>query len=88
MTTITLELPDDIAKRAGEEGLLAPERFRELLEEALTRGPWRHDDGLGNPARDETKASARRRPCAQLANSARLHDELIRSGDTGDWESA
>ncbi|MDR1646813.1 MAG: hypothetical protein LBR88_02105 [Zoogloeaceae bacterium] len=37
MTTITLELPDDVAERAREKGLLDPERFRELLEQALSR---------------------------------------------------
>ena len=34
MTTITLELPDDVAERAREEGLLTAQGLRELLEEA------------------------------------------------------
>jgi hypothetical protein len=96
MTTITFELPDEVAERARAEGLLDPERFRELLEQALTHAAnasepgeaGRHGGGLDNPAPDETKAFDRRRPCARLANSARLHDGLICSGDTGDWESA
>lgn len=62
MTTITVELPDDLAARAKREGLLTPLRLQALLEQALadmeaaspaqqailarTRGLWRHGDGL------------------------------------------
>jgi hypothetical protein len=34
MTTVTFELPDDIAEQARREGLLTAEILRELLEEA------------------------------------------------------
>ena len=34
MTTITLELPDDVVERAREEGLLTAQGLCELLEEA------------------------------------------------------
>ncbi|MDR0672541.1 MAG: hypothetical protein LBF93_02510 [Zoogloeaceae bacterium] len=36
MTTITLELPDDVAERAREEGLLDPGRIQDLLEQSLS----------------------------------------------------
>ena len=39
MTTITLELPDDVAERARQEGLLDPGRIRNLLEQALAAPP-------------------------------------------------
>jgi predicted anti-sigma-YlaC factor YlaD len=34
MTTITFDLPEDIAEQARHEGLLTAEALRELLEEA------------------------------------------------------
>ncbi|MDR1646900.1 MAG: hypothetical protein LBR88_02545 [Zoogloeaceae bacterium] len=34
MTTITFDLPEDIAEQARREGLLTAEALRELLEEA------------------------------------------------------
>ena len=37
MTTITLELPEDIAAKAKEAGLLTPERLAGMLDEALLR---------------------------------------------------
>jgi hypothetical protein len=81
MTTITLELPNEIAERARAEGLLDPERFQELLEKALPRAA--NEAGPG-----KCEWPARRHPCAQLADSARLHDDLIHSDDTRDWELA
>jgi hypothetical protein len=36
MTTITIELPDDVAERAKQKGLLDPGRMRKLLEQALS----------------------------------------------------
>jgi hypothetical protein len=41
MTTITFDLPDDIAEQARREGLLTGEVLRELLEEA-TRAAAMH----------------------------------------------
>ena len=35
MTSITIDLPDDIAEQARREGLLSAQAIRELLEEAL-----------------------------------------------------
>jgi hypothetical protein len=46
MTTITLELPDEVAERARAEGLLDPERFQELLEQAL---PSAANTGAASP---------------------------------------
>lgn len=37
MTTLTIELPDNIAKEAREAGLLAPETLAKLLKEAMRR---------------------------------------------------
>ncbi|MCL1999979.1 MAG: hypothetical protein FWG74_00975 [Planctomycetes bacterium] len=37
MTTITLELPEDVAAKAREVGLLTPERLTGMLDEALLR---------------------------------------------------
>ena len=37
MTTITLELPEDIAAKAREAGLLAPERLAGVLDEAILK---------------------------------------------------
>jgi hypothetical protein len=37
MTTITLELPEDIAVKAKEAGLLTPERLAGMLDDALLR---------------------------------------------------
>jgi antitoxin ParD1/3/4 len=51
MTTITLELPDDVAERAREEGLLDPGRIQDLLEQALA----------ASPENEETRMSALRR---------------------------
>ena len=35
MTTITLELPEDLAAKAKEAGLLSPERSAELIDRLL-----------------------------------------------------
>lgn len=35
MTTITIELPDELVAQAQREGLLAPRRLQTLLEQAL-----------------------------------------------------
>ena len=37
MKTVTFELPDDLAEMAEEDGLLAPDAFAKILEEALRR---------------------------------------------------
>ena len=37
MKTITVDLPDTLAERAEEEGLLAPDAFAGVVKEALRR---------------------------------------------------
>jgi hypothetical protein len=37
MTTLTIDLPDNIAKEAKDAGLLMPEALTQLLQEALRR---------------------------------------------------
>lgn len=37
MTTLTIDLPDNIAKQAKDAGLLTPETLAQLLKEAVRR---------------------------------------------------
>ena len=37
MTTLTIDLPDNLAKQAKDAGLLTPETLARLLEEAMRR---------------------------------------------------
>lgn len=37
MTTLTIDLPDNLAEEAGKAGLLAPDALEVLLREALRR---------------------------------------------------
>lgn len=37
MTTLTIDLPDNIAKQAEDAGLLTPETLAQLLKEAVRR---------------------------------------------------
>jgi hypothetical protein len=37
MTTLTIDLPDNLAKQAKDAGLLTPEALARLLEEAMRR---------------------------------------------------
>ncbi len=41
MTTIQIELPDDLAQRAKKEGLLSDSAIQRLLEEAMRRDAGR-----------------------------------------------
>ena len=61
MTEVTLSLPDDLAQRAREAGLLSDHAIQELLEDAMRRNAGRqllavaerlHADGLP-PMSDE-----------------------------------
>jgi hypothetical protein len=38
MTTITVSIPDDLARQAQSAGLLRPEAIEQLLREAMTKG--------------------------------------------------
>ena len=42
MTTVAIELPDDLAQKATAAGLLAPEAIADLLREQLRRRAGEH----------------------------------------------
>jgi hypothetical protein len=51
MTTVQIELPERLAKEAGEAGLLKPEALEQLINEALRRKAL--DELLGVAAKVE-----------------------------------
>lgn len=70
MTTITLDLPEDIAEQARREGLLEPRALRDLIEEATRitamkrlQGMWRatpaSERNVPPPSADELQALIR-----------------------------
>lgn len=70
MTTITVDLPDDIAEKARREGLLSTQAIRELIEEATRisamnrlKGMWQAvpagQQELDAPTADELQAIIR-----------------------------
>ena len=55
MTTITLDLPDDVAEKARQEGLLSAQAIRELIEEATRISAMNRLKGMwqGVPAAEQ-----------------------------------
>ena len=72
MTSLTIQLPDELAEKAKRIGLLESKKLTELFEQAIQNS---------NPV------VTRRKPDPRLANLMILHDDLIEPvSDPDDWE--